>query len=225
LPLSNPQALLGGNALESCLEGLKVARPERINGFVLAGGKSSRMGQDKGLMRLANQPLVLRAAEILQPIVHRVALLAPPDRYGGLGFPVVADLWPGQGPLGALCTGLISSDAKWNLFLACDLPRVSPKFIEFLAQRVRGTRSAAVVPRTRDGWQPLCAAYHACCQTRFERALRQHRLSIVQLFDELHPEAIMPEEMAPIGLNEAEFVNVNTQEEWKRLSQLLEGRR
>jgi len=200
-----------------------VALSERINGFVLAGGKSSRMGQDKGLLCLGNQPLVLRAAEILLPIVHTVSLLAPPDLYGNLGFPVIADLWPDQGPLAALCTGLISSDAEWNLFLACDLPRVSPRFIEFLAQRVRATRSGAVVPRPQEGWQPLCAAYHARCQTAFEQALRQRRLSIVELFGELHPEAITPEEMLRIGLSEAEFANVNTPEEWTRLSRLLEG--
>ena len=200
-----------------------MSRSEGINGFVLAGGKSSRMGQDKGLMRLGNRPLVLRAAETLLPIVHTVTFLAPPDRYGNLGFPVIADLWPDQGPLSALCTGLISSDAEWNLFLACDLPRISPRFTEFLAQRVRATRSDAVVPRTQDGWQPLCAAYHARCRTAFEAAIRQGRRSIVELFDELHPEAITPEEMARIGLSEAEFANVNTPEEWTRLSQLLEG--
>jgi molybdopterin-guanine dinucleotide biosynthesis protein A len=202
-----------------------LVRPEQINGFVLAGGKSSRIGQDKGFLRLGNQPLVLRAAEILLPIVHTVTLLASPDLYGNLGFPVIADLWPDQGPLAALCTGLISSDAEWNLFLACDLPRVSPRFIEFLVQRVRATRSDAVVPRTQEGWQPLCAAYHARCRTAFQPAVRQRRLSIVELFDELHPEAITPEEMASIGLSEAEFANVNTPEEWTRLSQLLEGRR
>ena len=200
-----------------------VACSERINGFVLAGGKSSRMGQDKGLMRLGNRPLVLRAAEILRPIAYTVTLLAPPDLYGNLGFPVIADLWPDLGPLAALCTGLISSDAEWNLFLACDLPRVSPRFMEFLAQRVRATRFDAVVPRTQDGWQPLCAAYHARCRPVFERAIEQHRLSIVELLDELNLEVITPKEMVSIGLSEAEFVNVNTPEEWARMAILHEG--
>ncbi|MGD0127337.1 MAG: molybdenum cofactor guanylyltransferase [Terriglobia bacterium] len=201
-----------------------MTRPERIDGFVLAGGKSSRMGQDKGLMRLGNQLLVLRAAEILLPFVHTVTLLAPPDRYGNLGFPVMADLWPNKGPLAALCTGLISSDAEWSVFLACDLPRVSRRFVEFLVRRVRATRSDAVVPRTPDGWQPLCAAYHGRCRMAFEAAIRQDQLSIVELFDKIRPEAITPDEMATSGLSAAEFVNVNTPEEWVRISQLLEER-
>jgi len=190
---------------------------EHIHGFVLAGGKSCRMGQDKGLMRLAGQPLVLRAAEILRPVVQAVTLLAPPDRYGSLGLPVLADLWPDRGPLSALCTGLISSDAEWNLFLACDLPHISPRFMELMVQRVRAARGDAVVPRTRDGWQPLCAAYHVRCRGVFERAMHDGRLSIIGLYEEIQLGAITPDELAAAGLSEVEFVNVNTPEDWARL--------
>lgn len=195
-----------------------MPHPDQINGFVLAGGKSCRMGQDKGLMRLEGQPLVLCAAEILRPLVHTVTLLAPPERYGNLGLPVVADRWPEGGPLAALCTGLLVSDAEWNLFLACDLPRVSGKLIELLVARMRTTRTGAVVPRTSDGWQPLCAGYHARCRTAFELAIRQDRLSIVELFEELHPEAVTPGEMANAGVTEAEFININTPQEWGQLT-------
>src|SRR5208282_3143492 len=120
---------------------------EGINGFVLAGGKSSRMGKDKALMRLEGRPLVLRAAEILSPFVRQITLLAPRDRYENLGLPVVADKWPDQGPLAAVCTGLLSSNTEWNIFLACDLPRVSRQFIQLLVGRIRATHSDAVVPR------------------------------------------------------------------------------
>jgi molybdopterin-guanine dinucleotide biosynthesis protein A len=185
-----------------------------MNGYVLAGGKSSRMGRDKGMLRLGDQPLVLLAVETLKPMVEKVTLLGPPERYGQLGVPVVADLWPDQGPLAALCTGLIHSDSDWNLFLACDLPRVSAKFIELLGKRVRATPSDAVVPRTRDGWQPLCGAYHRRCRAAFERAIHQRHLSVVKLLDEIHPEAITAEDLAQAGIDEDQFVNVNTPEEW-----------
>ena len=190
---------------------------EQMNGFVLAGGKSRRMGLDKGLMRFADQPLVLRAAGVLSPIVKTVTLLAPPDRYAMLNLPVLADVWPGHGPLAALCTGLIASNTEWNLFLACDLPRVSPRFVELLKKRVQATHSDAVVPRTREGWQPLCAAYHARCRTAFARAIQERRLSIVALFDEIQPEAITADELADAGFSEAEFINVNTPEDWARV--------
>ena len=124
---------------------------EGINGFVLAGGKSRRMGQDKALMRFEGKPLVLRAAEVLRPFVVKVTLLAPADRYGNLGLPVVADQWPGQGPLAAVCTGLLASTAEWNIFLACDLPLVSPQFIQLLVERVR-THTLRCRGAAHSGW-------------------------------------------------------------------------
>ena len=148
---------------------------EGINGYVMAGGKSRRMGQDKALMQLGGKPLVLRSAEILRPFVDAIFLLAPAGRYEYLGLPVVADQWLDQGPLAAIYTALLSSPAAWNIFLACDLPLVSRQFLQLLVERVRNTRSDAVVPRTADGWQPLSAAYHSRCRTMFAQAFQKAR--------------------------------------------------
>jgi molybdenum cofactor guanylyltransferase len=202
-----------------------MADYKRINGFVQAGGRSTRMGQDKALMCLGKKPLVLRAAEILTPFVDELTLLAPPGRYGNLGLPVVADIWPEQGPLAALCTGMICSRAEWNIFLACDLPLVSPKFLELLIRRVHATRSDAIVPRNEYGWQPLSAAYRLSCRTVFARAIREGRRGIVGILDEIAMEMVSRDEMMNAGLSELELFNANTPDEWARLAHLLEGAR
>ena len=181
---------------------------EGIHGFVLAGGKSSRMGQDKALMRLEGKPLVLRATEILRPFVDQITLLAPAGRYENLGLPVVADKWPDQGPLAAVCTGLLSSPAEWNIFLACDLPLVSRQFLQLLVQRIRATRSDAVVPRTEDGWQPLSAAYHSRCRTAFARAIQEGGRSIVKAIGGNSVEVITRDEMVGAGVSEVELTNI-----------------
>jgi molybdopterin-guanine dinucleotide biosynthesis protein A len=198
---------------------------EAIHGFVLAGGKSSRMGQDKALMPFEGKPLVLRAAEILRPFVREVTLLAPADRYEDLGLPVVADKWPDQGPLAAVCTGLLSSQAEWSIFLACDIPLVSRQFLQLLVERVQATRSDAVVPRTEDGWQPLSAAYHSRCRTAFARAIEEGRRSMVSLFDEIQVDVITHDGMASAGLSEEELANMNTPEDWARIAELSKGAR
>jgi molybdopterin-guanine dinucleotide biosynthesis protein A len=202
-----------------------MASQKGISGFVLAGGKSSRMGQDKALMRLGGKLLVQRAAEILRPFVREVTLLAPAGRYRNLGLSMVADKWPDQGPLAAVCTGLLSSSAEWSIFLACDLPLVSRQFIRLLVQRVRATRSDAVVPRTEDGWQPLSAAYHSRCRTAFARAIQEDGRSIIRLFDEVRVEVITHDEMVSAGLREGELVNMNTPEDWARIAELSKGGR
>jgi molybdopterin-guanine dinucleotide biosynthesis protein A len=196
-----------------------------FHAFVLAGGKSRRLGQDKALVQLEGKPLILRAAEILQPFVTQVTVLAPEGRYESYGLPVVADQWPDQGPLGAICTGLLSSPAEWNIFLACDLPLVSRQFLHLLVERGQATNSNAAVPRTEDGWQPPSAVYHSRCQTAFARASQQGEWSIVKLLDGIPVEVITSAEMANAGVSEFDLLNVNTPEDWVRIGELAKGAR
>lgn len=196
---------------------------ETINGFVLAGGKSSRMGWDKARMQFAGKPLVLRAAEMLRPFVQEVTLLGPTERYGNLGLPVLADQWPDQGPLAAVCTGLLSSTAEWNIFLACDLPLIESQFIQLLVQRIQAARCDAVAPRTEEGWQPLSAAYHLRCRAAFLRAIQDGQRSLIRLYPELKVEAITCDEMRAAGVSDAALTNVNTPEDYARLAALANG--
>jgi molybdopterin-guanine dinucleotide biosynthesis protein A len=196
---------------------------EDIQGFVLVGGKSSRMGQDKARLEMAGKPLVLRAAEALRPFVREITLLGPPEQYGDLGLPVLADQWPDQGPLAAVCTGLLNSNAEWNIFLACDLPLLSGEFLQLLVERIRASQADAVVPRTEDGWQPFCAAYHSRCRAVFVRALQQGRRSMIGVFEEIRVEAITPDELAAAGVHVEELANMNTPEDWARIAEQPKG--
>src|SRR5580700_10734966 len=85
-------------------------------GFVLAGGRSSRMGTDKALVRLCGQPLVAHAVEIL-----RVAGLAVSVAGGAQALtafaPLVEDQQPGQGPLRGICAALASTSSRWAIFI------------------------------------------------------------------------------------------------------------
>jgi len=200
-----------------------MVNQEAIHGFILAGGKSSRMGEDKALMRIEGKPLVLRAAEVLRPFVQEVTLLGSPERYAEFGFPVVPDQWPDLGPLAGVCTGLLHSGAGWNIFLACDLPLLSVRFIQLLVERIHATPADAVVPRTEDGWQPLCAAYHARCCAVFMRGLEENRRSLIGLFDAVQVEAITMDEMAAAGLKSDELANLNTPEDWERIAGISKG--
>ncbi len=195
-----------------------------INGFVLAGGESARMGRDKALLRLGDAPLILRAAEILKPFVAEVTLLAPPKRYAKLWPSVIADRWPDQGPLAAVCTGLLHSRAEWNIFLACDIPLVSRRFMDLLIRRVGASSSDAVAPRDDGGWQPFAAAYHARCREMFVRAFQAGERSMVRLLDAAKVDAITQRDMLTAGIDRVELTNVNTPEDWKRIKELFEER-
>lgn len=202
-----------------------MAGKGRIHGFVLAGGKSDRMGRDKALILFRKKPLLLRTAELLKPFVSKVTLIGPPERYGNLGLPVLADRWPEQGPLAAVGTGLGDSNAEWNIFLACDLPLVSRQFMELLIKRIRATHCDAVVPCTHDRWQPLAAAYHIRCRDPISRAIKAGRRSMVGLLDEVRVDAMTLSEMRRAGLDGTELTNMNTPEDLKRIRKLSKGDR
>src|ERR1700685_2579242 len=118
-----------------------------IAGFILAGGESSRMGVDKGLLEIAGVPMIARAARLVESVVGSpVVVVGTPEKYRELGLRAVADDWPGCGPLGGIATALHASDAEWNLIVACDLPYLTREWLEYLLQRARDSAEAAVVP-------------------------------------------------------------------------------
>ncbi|MBI3933434.1 MAG: molybdenum cofactor guanylyltransferase [Acidobacteria bacterium] len=190
----------------------------RACGFVLVGGQSRRMGRDKALLEFEGRPMLLRMADLLQPYVGQVTLLGSPARYSGFGLPVLEDQSPGQGPLGALYTGLRNSTCDWNLFFACDLPHLSRRFVEILLKRARETSAQAVVPKAGERWQPLCAAYHRSCLPLMEAVIRRgENLAVVDLLPLLRVEVLPPEPSVSIRAWEEMFINVNTAGQWEQL--------
>ena len=136
--------------------------PGNFNGWVLAGGQSRRMRQDKALLKLDSQPLALHAAQILAPFVTGIAIVGDPAKYTSLGFPVTPDLRPDCGPLAGIEAALAATDSDWNLILACDLPGITEALLKnLLLAASPGTDAPdAVIPRHPDNnLEPLCALY------------------------------------------------------------------
>jgi len=125
-----------------------AARPEAV-GFVLAGGQSSRMGQDKALLLFAGRPLVAHALSILTQagLPASIAGARPSARTALEAFaPVVEDPEPGLGPLAGICAALASTSAHYAVFLPVDLPLLPPALIAFLLHHARITGQAVTVP-------------------------------------------------------------------------------
>jgi molybdopterin-guanine dinucleotide biosynthesis protein A len=110
------------------------ARPP-VGGYVLAGGKSSRMGMDKALLELDGVPLVAHAVRKLRRICADVHILSGNPALAEYA-PVRADLHPGCGPIGGIETALAHSGFGWNVVMPVDLPFVPSEFVESWVQRV-----------------------------------------------------------------------------------------
>jgi molybdenum cofactor guanylyltransferase len=180
-------------------------------GCLLAGGKSSRMGENKAFVSFHGQTLLDRALAALRAVCGEVTIVGDPAIFGDYG-PVVPDLFPGCGPLGGIHAALSHSSVDLNVMLAVDMPFVSAELLRFLLREAENGASGAVVtvPRTSRGLQPLCAVYRRAFARVAELALKGGNYKIDSAFEAIPIKVITELELANAGFSEKDFFNVNT---------------
>jgi molybdopterin-guanine dinucleotide biosynthesis protein A len=181
-----------------------------VAAFILAGGKSTRMGADKAFVILDGRTLLACMLELAHSITDEVRIVGDPAKYSHFA-PVIQDIYRDCGPLGGIHAAVKASQAELNLVLAVDVPFVSLAFLLYLIHRARSARQAIVtVVRTEEGWQPLCAIYRKQFAEIAEKALRDGRYKIGPLFDEAQPLVITNDDLQSAGFSPWIFRNLNT---------------
>ena len=187
---------------------------EAIGTFILAGGQSSRMGSEKGLLPFAGKPLVLRMARLVEFAGDAPVIIGPPGKYGGIGFRVVDDdrrgVGIGGGPLVGICTALRAATRGWNLIVACDLPFLTREWLEFLRARALDSPADVVIPLNEGGYEPLCAMYRKRCYQEIAAALARGVRKVTDGLAGLTMSAIAREEWKGFDPSGRLFKNVNT---------------
>ncbi len=189
---------------------------EPVTAFVLAGGRSSRMGSDKALLSFGNDTLLARAISTAGQVATTVAIVGPRERYAAFGD-VVEDIYPGCGPLSGIHAALCASKTDLNLMLSVDMPLLTAQFLLWLLKQASAANEVIAVPDALGGWQPLCAAYRRSVRVPAEEALKAGDLKIAHLFRRAATRYIPEQEIVAAGFAPAIFSNVNTVEEYERL--------
>jgi molybdopterin-guanine dinucleotide biosynthesis protein A len=193
--------------------GMENAAASDLTAFVLAGGKSTRMGTDKAFADYAGRTLLARALDLAHSVASDVRIVGSQEKFAAFA-PVVEDIIRDCGPLGGIHAALRASSTELNAVLAVDAPFVSRAFLQYLISQARGAPEVAVVvPRSNGNWQPLCAIYRREFAGVAELALRAGRNKITPLFDEVHTRVIEQKELEGAGFSPAIFRNLNTPEE------------
>lgn len=178
-------------------------------GFVLTGGRSTRMGRDKALLPAGAQTLCEHIGDIVSQVASPVFLVGHPERYAHLKYPCLPDLHPDLGPLSGLETALCASAAEWNVIVSCDIFNLQAEWLRALLE---GAQLLCAVAQDSSGnLQPLCGVYHRECRAIVSKALSEGRLRAMDLLKELNA--------VPVQLPEI-ILNVNTPEEYGRISTL-----
>jgi len=181
-----------------------------LTAFILAGGKSTRMGLDKAFIALDGRTLLARMLELARSVAEDVRLVGDPAKFAPFA-PVVEDVFRDCGPLGGIHAALRGSPKDLNLILAVDVPFISLALLQYLISRARSSPHATVtVPRAGGGWHPLSAVYRREFAGLAERALREGRYKIDALFDAASVQVITEEELEVAGFSPRVFRNLNT---------------
>ncbi len=184
-------------------------RSPNIEAFVLAGGKSSRMGTDKGLVDLKGEPMVSYVLRALKETKLPAKIIANNSEYEKFGIQVCTDVVEEKGPMGGLLTALNNTEAEVVLLISCDMPFVTAEAIKQLLKAVDDDHITAAL--VKDKINPLFAAYPVHLKTIVEDAITSGALKMTD-FILKNPHTLVPsiaQEMPGC------FRNINNEQELK----------
>jgi len=194
-----------------------------ISGYVLAGGRSSRMGRDKALIALAGRPLIEHSVTKLRRICADVHILSNDPVLASFA-PVVPDIHPNCGPIGGIEAALAHSGHDWNLFLPVDMPLLPTALLShWIANALDGASPGGGRPGIRiftAGGRPqpgLCLIHRAIAPL-ITRALDREEFALISVFEEVGREvpcSFMSDSLPNLNL----VANVPSTEPWGKLTE------
>lgn len=204
---------------------------------MLAGGKSSRMGGEKGLKLLDGKPMIAYALEALAPWCTEILISSNSHAYDHLGCRVVPDISTNSGPMGGIYSCMLQSQVEkentkasppsnkdteknkdWFFVLSCDVPRITSEIVAHIIS-LSGDADITVPWHGGEHYEPLCAVYNSRLLPLMESYISAGNFKIPDLIKQVYSDRI-PVHNDPV-LEEADFYNVNTRDELHTLGKLI----
>jgi len=175
-----------------------------VTGFVLAGGKSTRMGRDKALLDWNGHTLLDHMADLLCGITEQVQVV---------GRDPLPDRLPGRGPLSGIATALEVTSTDANLIIAVDLPHLTKDFLKYLRSRLENSSYPLVACKIGSAF-PLCLGVWRPMLPEIHRRLSAGQFSVSGLIESGNSAVISEKDLQKSGFDAKIFVNINTPEDY-----------
>ncbi len=189
--------------------------PGDISAIILAGGKSSRMGVNKALLRLGGRSIVEIIIDKLADIFEEIIVTTKSkDLYSPLKVKVVEDMSADYNSLLGIHTGLLNSDNFYNFVIACDMPFLNPPLIRYMIKQRIGYE--VIIPKIDEHLEPLHAIYSKECLKPIEGLLSNGDLKIINFFPQVRVRYISRDEIICFDPEFKSFFNLNTSEEYEK---------
>ena len=184
----------------------------KITGIILAGGKSTRMGTDKGLLPLNGKSFIKHICEALYPIVgENIVIVSSNTEYDTLGFTRIEDLIENKGPVGGLYTGLTHSKTKINLILSVDVPMISTELLQWLLDNHSESYMVTQL-KAGDKTSPLIAVYDRSMRIPLGEHLASNQLRLREVISDVSHQTLVV-----LDKWKNQLRNINTKEEYQKL--------
>jgi molybdopterin-guanine dinucleotide biosynthesis protein A len=188
------------------------------------------MGKEKALLEFGGEPLILRIARQVEPLVTTVTAVGSPERYTILGLRAMEDQEYGgphksgrtPGPLAGIASALTATETEWNLILACDLPYLTREWLDWLLARAMVSDRQIIMPRTAGGPEPLAAVYRRKCVKPIVGALERGVRKVTDAMEQLGIEFVTEGDWRHIDPNGRVLRNMNTPQDYEEARRWLD---
>ena len=189
---------------------------KNITGIVLAGGKSSRMGSDKGLLKIDDTTFIERIIEAMKPLVNQIIIVSNNPEYDQFGYTRIEDDIKDSGPLAGLYSGLKHSNSEFNLILSCDIPLIKTEMLKMLVEADYKNNEVTQI-ECNGKTMPLIAIYQKKCMHKCLELLQQGERRLRIAVNQMKTNTILIDTEFDVFVQ-----NINTKEDLKTISHAIE---
>jgi len=189
--------------------------------LVLVGGKSLRMGRNKGYLELGGKRVIDWVLECFIGLAGEIIIVGSKEKGSNIDMPYVKDEYPGAGPLAGIHAGLKKAKYGKVFVAAWDMPFITPELVRYLVDQLNDFD--AVVPLFREKLQPLCAVYNKRCITYIEDSLKNGNNRVTSFLKSVRAKYIEEIEIKKIASPDVVFFNINTPGDYDKAVRLLSG--
>ncbi len=190
---------------------------------VLAGGQSTRMGQDKAFLEIGGQLVIERVLDQVKSLSDDLFISTnSPEKYSKFGLRMVGDVYPGKATLGGIYSAIHAARHKHVLVVACDMPFLN---VELLRHLISLAPTADVIAPLIEPPHPpetTHTVYSKNCLPAIESRLRLNKLRVTGFFDDVSVRYLDRDEVSKYDPDFYSFVNVNTPQDWDKVKILAD---
>jgi molybdopterin-guanine dinucleotide biosynthesis protein A len=187
-----------------------------VTGIILAGGKSSRMGKDKALIKYGDETFMSNSLKKLNELFDETIVVADNvGKYNIKNVKIINDIYTGKGPMGGIHAALKAAGNDWIFVIPCDMPMWEPHLAEeILKHRLDND---IVVPLFNNRKEPLFALYKKTCIPKIEECLKNNIIKVIELYPLVRTNYFDLGNIYTMEECSKSFLNINTPEDLHKL--------